>query len=215
MVERAHRRLKEAMKARLAAADWPEHLPWVLLAMNVAPKEDSGKSAAEMVYGTTLTLPAQLTADQELPVDDILRSLRTAEPIPTRHREQEAPTAPPKQLAGAELVYVRKGGQLAPLAQPYSGPYRVTEKGPKFFRLDIGGKDTAVSVDRLKPHTGAAATTPAAAPRRGRPPAARAQPTPSPPSPPAPSPRSPSPGLPATAQARPARLRKPPSRLVL
>jgi hypothetical protein len=38
----------------------------------------------QMVYGTTLTLPAQLAADQELPVDDILRSLRTAEPITTR-----------------------------------------------------------------------------------------------------------------------------------
>jgi len=31
------------------------------------------------------------------------------------------------------------------------------EKGPKYFRQDIGGKDTAVTVDRLKPHTGGAA----------------------------------------------------------
>jgi len=180
MVERAHRRLKDALKARLAAADWPEHLPWVLLDMNVAPKEDSGKSAAELVYGTTLTLPAQLAADQELPVGDILRNLRNADPIPTKHQQKEAPTEPPSQLAGAELVYVQKGGQLPPLAQPYSGPYKVLEQGPKYFRLDIGGKDTAVSVDRLKPHTGSAAITPATPPRRGRPPAARAPKEPSP-----------------------------------
>jgi cleavage and polyadenylation specificity factor subunit 1 len=211
MIERAHRRLKEALKTRLAAADWPDHLPWVLLALNVAPKEDSGKSAAEMVFGASLTLPAQLAASQELPVEDILHALRSADPIPTRHGQKEAPTEPPSQLVDAEMVYVRKGGQLPPLEQPYSGPYKVVEKGPKFFRLDIGGKQTAVSVDRLKPHTGTAAATPAAPPRRGRPPAARAQPTPAP----APSPRSPSPGLPATAGARPARLRKPPSRLVL
>jgi transposase InsO family protein len=31
MVERLHRRLKEALKVRLAAANWPEHLPRVLL----------------------------------------------------------------------------------------------------------------------------------------------------------------------------------------
>ena len=35
MVERPHRRLKEALKACLASADWLDHLPWVLLAVNV------------------------------------------------------------------------------------------------------------------------------------------------------------------------------------
>jgi len=211
MVERAHRRLKDALKARLATADWPDHLPWVLLDMNVAPKEDSGKSAAEMVYGTTLTLPAQLAAGEELPVDDILRDLQSSAPIPTRHGSREPPTEPPAALAAAELVYVQKGGQLPPLAQPYSGPYQVLERGPKYFRLDIGGKTTAVSVDRLKPHTGSAAATPAAPPRRGRPPAAKAPPAPATPT----QPRAASPGLPASTEARPARLRRPPSRLVL
>jgi len=229
MVERAHRRLKEALKARMAAADWPQHLPWVLLDINNAPKEDSGKSAAQMVYGASLTLPAQLAAGEELPVDDILRDLAAAAPIPTRHGQREAPTEPPAVLAAAELVYVRKGGQLQPLAQPYNGPYKVLEKGPKYFRLDIGGKSTAVSVDRLKPHTGRAGATPAAPPRRGRPPRQR---SPSPATPPmstapsspatpamstAPSTpvRAPSPGLPATTGARPARPRRAPNRLDL
>ncbi len=31
MVERVHRHLKEGLKARGAQADWPQHLPWVLL----------------------------------------------------------------------------------------------------------------------------------------------------------------------------------------
>ena len=65
-------------------------------------------------------------------------------------------------MASKELpvddVYVRKGDQLL----PYSGPAKVLKKGPKFFRLDIWGKVTAVSVDRLKPQTGAAAPTPVA-----------------------------------------------------
>jgi len=61
----------------------------------------------------------------------------------------EAPTEPP-----AALVYVRKGSQLQPLAQPY----KVLERVPKYFCLDISGKDTAVTTDRLKPHTRAAGT---------------------------------------------------------
>ena len=46
MVERFHRRLKDALKARLAGADWPDHLPWVMLGLGAAPREDSGVSAA-------------------------------------------------------------------------------------------------------------------------------------------------------------------------
>jgi len=182
-----------------------------------------------MVYGTSLTLPAQLAAEEELPVDEILRDLSNAAPIPTRHSQREAPTEPPSALATAELVYVRKGGQLQPLAQPYSGPYKVLEKGPKYFRLDIGGRSTAVTVDRLKPHTGNAKTTLAAPPRRGRPPrqwsASPATPAmstaPTSPATPAMSTapttpaRAPSPGLPATTGARPARPRRAPNRLDL
>jgi hypothetical protein len=57
--------------------------------------------------------------------------------FPPAHGEEDG-----RILATAEMVYVRKGGQLQPLAQPYSGPYQVLEKGPKYFRLDIGGKST-------------------------------------------------------------------------
>jgi len=167
-----------------------------------------------MVFGTSLTLPAQLAAGDELPVEEILHNLRTAEPIPTRHGRTEGPSEPPAHLAGADLVYVRRGGQLPPLAQPYDGPYRVLERDPKFFRLDIGGRQTALSVDRLKPHTGTA--TPAAPPQRGRPPQAAA--TSSSPSTPEFSTltaRSPSPGLPATTSAQTARPRRPSVRLDL
>ena len=31
MVERLHRRLKDALRARCSGLDWPNHLPWVLL----------------------------------------------------------------------------------------------------------------------------------------------------------------------------------------
>ena len=80
MVERAHRQLKDALKARMAATDWPQHLPWVLLDINNAPEEDSGKSTAVIVYGTTLTLPEQLAANQKQPVEEILWDLTTTIP---------------------------------------------------------------------------------------------------------------------------------------
>jgi hypothetical protein len=42
LVERTHRQLKDALRARQAGVDWPAHLPWVLLGLRAAPKEVSG-----------------------------------------------------------------------------------------------------------------------------------------------------------------------------
>ena len=41
MVERCHRQLKDALRARTAGSDWPSHLPWILLGLWAAPKESS------------------------------------------------------------------------------------------------------------------------------------------------------------------------------
>jgi Integrase zinc binding domain/Integrase core domain len=58
LVERFHRRLKDALKARLNGPDWPRHLLWVLLGLRAAPREDSGLSTAELVFGAQLNLLA-------------------------------------------------------------------------------------------------------------------------------------------------------------
>ena len=39
MVERFHRQLKDALRARLQGQDWVSQLPWVLLGLRAAPKE--------------------------------------------------------------------------------------------------------------------------------------------------------------------------------
>ena len=52
MVERFHRQLR----ARCSSGDWLEHLPWVLLGLRAAPKEEAGVSAAEATYGHSLKL---------------------------------------------------------------------------------------------------------------------------------------------------------------
>jgi transposase InsO family protein len=65
MVERSHRQLKDALRARLAGTSWPDHLPWVLLGLRAAPKKESGVSSAELLYGVPLTLLGQFLAVQE------------------------------------------------------------------------------------------------------------------------------------------------------
>ena len=48
LVERFHRHLKSALRARLTGPSWTQELPWVLLGIRTAPK-DLGCSSAEMV----------------------------------------------------------------------------------------------------------------------------------------------------------------------
>jgi transposase InsO family protein len=66
LVERSHRRLKDALRSRAAAADWQDH-PWVLLGIRAAVREDSEFSLAEAVYGSQLILPGQFINTAESP----------------------------------------------------------------------------------------------------------------------------------------------------
>jgi len=174
MVERVHRQLKEGLAARGADTDWPDHLPWVLLNIRSTPKSDSNISAAEMVFGMPITLPAQPAAPTETPAAAVAQQ-RAGQTIPTRPASRPPPDRVPAHLERAAMVYVRKGAK-GPLTPPYSGPYKVLRRGPKVFHIEVGGVEQIVTVDRLKPHLGAAAADPAAPPKWGRPPAARAAP---------------------------------------
>ncbi|KHJ41296.1 integrase core domain protein [Trichuris suis] len=61
LVERFHRRLKTALIARMQATGikWTAALPFVLLRVRTALKANIDLAPAEMVYGSTLRLPAE------------------------------------------------------------------------------------------------------------------------------------------------------------
>jgi transposase InsO family protein len=59
LVERFHRRLKDALQSCAAAADWHDHLLWVMLGIRASFREDSKFSPAEAVFSSKLVLPGQ------------------------------------------------------------------------------------------------------------------------------------------------------------
>ncbi len=166
MVERMHRQLKAALRARLAGSRWPEHLPWVLLGLRTAPMEDSGVSAAELVYGGALVLPAEFLSAAEPPAAEFLQLQQVEIPAPRPLSYAEVAAKPPAALLQASHVYVRRGGMLPPLAPLFVGR---RERADKFFRLAVGGRKETVSIDRLKPHLGVGPFSAALPAARGRP----------------------------------------------
>lgn len=69
LVERFHRQLKSSLMAQADTSEWSDARPLVLLGIRSTIKEDLGCTSAELVYGTTLTLPGQLV-DQESAVSN-------------------------------------------------------------------------------------------------------------------------------------------------
>jgi hypothetical protein len=169
-VERFHRRLKESLRARLAGADWPSHLPWVLLGLRAAPREDSGVSATELVYGCPLSLPGQFLTGSEQPPASFVCQLNSSLPcVADNSHRPSTPPAGARRLQEAAFVYVRAPPVSPTLAPVYRGPHRVLVPGDKYFVLEVGGQTCPFSASNLKPNLGQSLPSPASAPWKGRP----------------------------------------------
>ncbi len=73
-VKRLHRCLKDAFRTCAAAATWSEELPFALLGLRAQPREDTGLSPAEAVFGAPIVLPNECLQNKELSVDSIIKS---------------------------------------------------------------------------------------------------------------------------------------------
>ena len=164
LVERLHRRLKEALIALSNdhPVEWFWKLPLALLAIRTTLKPDIGASPADLVFGDALALPgdAVQTAD---PVDEhaqqrqasLLANLRVEvsrlQPTPTStHRTPKLFV--PGELQTATHVFVRRGGVQPSLSAPYEGPFRVVSRTPTGFRVRLSqGRTELITLSRLKP----------------------------------------------------------------
>jgi hypothetical protein len=77
-VERLHHHLKDALRVCAATATWSEELPFVLLGLQVQPREDTSLSLAEAVFGAPIVLPNEFLKNDELSVDSTVGATRLA-----------------------------------------------------------------------------------------------------------------------------------------
>jgi transposase InsO family protein len=158
MVERFHHQMKGVLKCFKADTNWTELLPLSLLGIRSTIKEDLKASSAEMVYGTTLTLPADLVdCSSAVPGSDSIdfvanlrrrmTAMRTAISRPASHPVQHIPPA----LATCDYVFVRTDSHRGPLQRPYTGPYKVLAHGRHTIKIETPGGPEDVALHRLKP----------------------------------------------------------------
>ena len=197
LVERFHRRLKEALIALGfdEPTQWFWKLPCVLLAIRTTIKPDIGASPADLVFGEGLAVPGEalpsvpasdetLQRQREAALADV--RLEVARLLPTQTSTHRTPQVHlPQQLASCTHIFVRRGGVQSTLASPYVGPFRVISRNENNFKFAVPGRpNETVSIARVKPAfcslDDAEENEPDDAPPPGRPP----RPPPGPPAPP-------------------------------
>ena len=155
MVERFHRLLKAAIRCH-ADDRWSDTLPAILLGIRAAYREDLHASAAELVYGETIRLPGEFFAESKgnnaEPIAEMVRQLREAfkriRPTEgTRHGNRKSFIF--KDLKTASHVFVRVDHAKSPLESVRC--FAVVSRTQKTYVVKLRGKDTHVSIDRLKP----------------------------------------------------------------
>ena len=125
--------------------------PWVLLGLRTTPKEGLDASLAEIVYGSHLVVPAEFFLDVT-PHEDIShlhKIVRKCVPVKQTYRDTRK-TYIPRHLSTAMRIFVRTDSHCPPLTPPYTGPYRVIQRRPKAFLLDVCGTHDWISLDCLK-----------------------------------------------------------------
>ncbi|GBM94130.1 Transposon Tf2-6 polyprotein [Araneus ventricosus] len=155
IVERFHRSLKQSLRCH-ASTKWTESIPVVLLGLRTALKEDLQCTSAELVYGSTLKLPAEFFETPSLNVEphEFLKNLRNVmdqlKPVSTASHDRQKVFVHPA-LGTCTHVFVRHDAVKKPLQAPYDGPYCVLRRTDKTFTIEKNGKESTINIDRVKP----------------------------------------------------------------
>ncbi|XP_054275878.1 uncharacterized protein LOC128995030 [Macrosteles quadrilineatus] len=138
-------------------SDWTKVLPFVLLGIRSAFKEDISASSAELVFGEPLRLPGEFfvipshesNEPQEL-VSGLRKHMNQLRPTPaSRHIKPGSFVF--KNLCTCDFVFLRQDCLRKSLQVPYSGPYKVICREEKTITIIVRGQETKVSLDRVKP----------------------------------------------------------------
>jgi hypothetical protein len=79
----------------------------------VQPREDTGLSPAEAVFGAQIVLPNEFLQNDELPVDNFSKTLYVSAPSLPRHNSRtNLPSKLPVELLSSPLVCVRGGASF-------------------------------------------------------------------------------------------------------
>ena len=143
MVECWHRRLKDTLRAAADEFSWVDCLPLITLNLHVAQCDDGQPSPAEIVYDSSLTLPADLIMPSTEKIEhnalDYSHRLKAHThnvcPILTRHNTSKVKNYQwDLALESCSKIFLRKINKTG-LQDNYMGPFDVIARSEKYFSI--------------------------------------------------------------------------------
>ncbi|XP_068250304.1 uncharacterized protein [Palaemon carinicauda] len=142
MVDCFHPKLKAALMCRYKDSNWFTQIPWVLLGLRTTPKDALDVSAAEMVYGDLLIVPAEffLSATSSDNLQWLLQVLGKFIPC---HLTYKAPVKQhiPADLHSAMHIFLHNDNSKPKLMTPYMVLFLMFRHTLKAFLINMRGKE--------------------------------------------------------------------------
>ena len=143
LVEKAHRRLKTALKMQASPDRWFHNLPLVLLPIRNTIKDEIDYAPTDSVFGQQLALPGEFnppSVSSNNYQGDFVRNLHEhfqhIHPSPTRiisHLKHNVD----KNLQTCTHVWLRNDSTKSPLQAKYTGSYHVVKRTDKVFTIEM------------------------------------------------------------------------------
>ena len=137
-IEKRHQTIKNSLKASLVdmgnvhGDKWISALPWVLLGKRIQVQPDLDVSAAQLVFGKSLSIPGQLLNHPGAPLSNV----QTRHLLEQLYKEAARPAIPTSTVVDpidlshtekARFVYV-KVDQPSGLQARFEGPYPIVSR---------------------------------------------------------------------------------------
>ena len=157
MVERFHRTLKTAIKSHYPIP-WTKSISTILFGLRTIIQDGADYSIAQMVYGTSIRIPADFVCEKENILDldpthytkELIQYIKQLKPRPIKHHSKSNIFIH-KDLNTATHMFIRNDKVYKPLEANYLGPFKVCCRSDKTITLDVDGEEKIISKDRLKP----------------------------------------------------------------
>ncbi|XP_068243942.1 uncharacterized protein [Palaemon carinicauda] len=147
-VECFHLALKAVLMSSCNDSNWFTHLPWVLLGLRTTPRDTLDVSAAEIVYGDPLVVPAKYFPSTTSS-GNIQRLCHVVGKFIPWHQTYKPPAKQHIQIDLHSAMYVfMHSDTIKPLL--IHGPFPRDPSYAEGFLINIRGKEDWVSIDRLK-----------------------------------------------------------------
>jgi len=156
LIERWHRDVKAAIMCHNKR--WTKVLSTVLLGLRTRVRLETDCSPADLLYARALKLPGEFVlCDDVLPshqpfLSEFRDYMREVRPVPVERKDKRKIFFFKDLATCTHVLLLTKREIKVPLERPYKGPYKVLERvSDRVYKIDIDGRPTCVTVDRLKP----------------------------------------------------------------